>query len=178
MSTLAELVSLLCQGGYTRITVTGPQRSGTTIAAAILADELGFEPLYEEAIEIDSLERYFALFAQRDRFVLQAPSLCCFAHALPGAIVLMRRRLDEIVQSQDRVQWAGQWERYELRKYFTAVGPVASVKYHAWDTYQRPAMKHAFELDYNSLRGHRFWVDAERRRDFHNRQIAVKSGAR
>jgi hypothetical protein len=172
MSTLAELVPLLRERGYTRITVTGPQRSGTTISAAILAGELGLEAIYEERIEVDKLDKFFDLFRTKDCFVLQAPGLCSFAHALPGCIVLMRRSLDEIIRSQDRVQWGGQWERRELTKYFTNLGPVASVKYFAWDVYQKAVHKHAYDLEYDSLRGHRWWVDPENRHHFHNRQIA------
>jgi hypothetical protein len=174
MSTLAELVPMLRERGYTRIIVTGPQRSGTTISAKIIAEELGFEFIREEEVNVDDLELFFQLFRGKDRFVLQAPGLCAFAHLLPGCFVLMRRNLDAIVRSQDRIGWAQHWEGYELGKYFTTLGPIGCVKYYVWEVYQKPKMQdRAYELEYESLKVHRLWLDPDQRAHFHRRQIAL-----
>jgi hypothetical protein len=141
----------------TRIVVTGPQRSGTTISARILADELGYEFLPEERIRYRNLLKFFQLYASLDRFVLQAPCLCAFAHVLPACIVLVRRDVEEIIKSQERIGWS-EYERRELRNYFVDTGPIAEVRYSVWDRYQKPNMSNAFELKYESLRGHRLWV--------------------
>jgi hypothetical protein len=178
MSTLAELLDLIQDRGYTRITVTGPQRSGTTIAAEILARDLGFECLREETINVGDLGRYFGLHAARDRFVIQAPGLCSFAHGLPGCVVLMRRPVDAILASQQRIRWTEIFEPIELRKYFTDQGPVAQVKYDAWERYQKPHMDHAYELDYESLRGHPLWIEAVQRRKFRARQTTLTAPAK
>jgi hypothetical protein len=103
MTMLADLVPMLRDAAHTRITVTGPQRSGTTISAKILAEELGYEFISEGCVAVDDLERFYAIFRTRDRFVLQAPGLCAYAHRLPGCFVLVRRSLDDIVRSQDRI---------------------------------------------------------------------------
>ncbi len=165
---------MLREGGHTRITVTGPQRAGTTISAKILAEELSYEFIPEGFVGVDKLDRFFAIFWTKDCFVLQAPGLCAYAHLLPGCFVLVRRNLDEIVRSQDRIDWTRQWEQVELRKYFTTLGPVGCVKYFAWDVYQKPRMSHAYELEYESLRGHRLWLDPEIRGNFRPRQIALE----
>jgi hypothetical protein len=58
MSSRAELILHL--GKHSRIIVTGPQRSGTTISAQIIADELNYTLFPEEEIGVSSLHRFFS----------------------------------------------------------------------------------------------------------------------
>jgi len=167
MSALADLVSSL--RNYSRIMVTGPQRAGTTIAARILASELDYRFVPEEDVGVADLVQLLELYRVQQRFVVQGPGFCPYAHLLPGAVVLMRRPLQEILRSQARIKWAG--EKAELRGYFTTQGPIAQVKYDAWDRFQKPRLRErAFELDYHSLSGHALWIEQEHRRTFHFRQ--------
>jgi predicted O-linked N-acetylglucosamine transferase (SPINDLY family) len=77
--------------------------------------------------------------------------------------------VEEILRSQARIDWS---EKEELDRYFTTEGPIAQVKYDAWDCFQKPRLRgRAFELDYHSLRGHALWVGEEHRKQFHSRQI-------
>lgn len=156
--------------GHSQIIVTGPQRSGTTIATKMLAHALLFDPLTEEEINLRDLGMLSKLLRDRDRFVLQAPSLSAVCHRLNVPIVFMRRSLIDIVQSQRRINW--QEENYEKRQYFyTGPKPIAQVKYEAWDRFQKPELGElAFDVDYESLRSHPLWVDQEARRDFGPRQ--------
>src|SRR5262245_51345861 len=150
MSTLAQIVTSI--KNYEKILVTGPQRAGTTVAARILASELDYRFVPEEAVGGASLAQLLELYRTQRRFVVQGPCCCSYAHLVPGAVVLMRRPLEEIVQSQDRIGWS--WEMAELARYFTTQGPIAKVKYDAWDCFQKPRLcERAFELDYHSLRG-------------------------
>jgi predicted O-linked N-acetylglucosamine transferase (SPINDLY family) len=167
MSTLADVVSAL--RNYQRIIVTGPQRTGTTIAARILASELEYRFFPEEDVGFACVEQLFELYRVQQRFVVQGPCFCPYVHLLPGAVVLMRRPLEEIVRSQARIHWS--CETAELERYFTTQGPIAQVKYDAWDRFQKTRLgERAFELDYHSLRGHPLWIEEEQRRSFHPRQ--------
>jgi predicted O-linked N-acetylglucosamine transferase (SPINDLY family) len=167
MSDLADTVCLL--RNYERIIVSGPQRAGTTIAAKILASELGYRFVPEEDVGGNDLGRLFELYRVQRHFVVQGPAYCPYVHLLPEAVVLMRRPVDEIIRSQARIRWA--CENAELEGYFATQGPIAHVKYDAWDRFQKPRLlERAFELDYHSLAGHPLWIEQEQRKTFHARQ--------
>jgi len=173
MSGLTEIVSSLRR--HQRIIVTGPQRAGTTIAAKILACELGYRFVPEEHVGWASVGKLFELYHAQQHFVVQGPCFCAYAHLLPGAVVLMRRPVEEILRSQARIGWS-EFERDELDRYFATQGPIAQVKYHVWDRFQKSHLgQRAFELDYHSLRGHALWVEEEQRKIFHPRQISRTS---
>jgi hypothetical protein len=168
--TLQELLPKLAR--FTRIIVTGPQRSGTTIATKILANELGFEYLREEAFHVHRLELLCNIILSKDRFVVQAPTMSGCCHYLSGvAIVFMRRDLDAIAASENRVGWNRR--EFEKTKYFDSSDRTsAEVKYHAWDRFQKRLLRHrAFDLQYESLKKYPLWVTQEQRKDFGLRQI-------
>jgi hypothetical protein len=80
------------------------------------------------------------------------------------AIVLMRRNIEDIITSQKRIGW--DWEQLELARYDCTEGAVAEVKYRFWEEYQRDRIKHAFEIEYESLAEHPLWAAERWRRDF------------
>lgn len=162
---LPEVVSAL--RGREHVVVTGPQRSGTTIAARILARELALPFIPEEAVGIDSLRRYFRLRERESRFVLQAPALCACCHLLEAAVVMMRRPVCEVRTSQARIGWRHEPE--ELARYFRREGCIAETKYAVWQDFQRERTG-GLELDYAALAGHPLWVGAEARAGFGPRQ--------
>jgi hypothetical protein len=171
MATLHDLILSLRERSRSRIVVTGPQRSGTTISMQILAHDLGYEAVREEEIDVDNLQKFFRLLDKKERFVLQAPGLCSFAHALPCTVVLVRRKIEQVIHSQQRIGWGE--ENYELNKYFTTLGPIGCVKYYAWNVYQKRRLDdRAYELEYESLRGHALWKDEADRRSFDARQTS------
>lgn len=163
-----------------RIIVTGPQRSGTRIAATCLAHDLSLRFVGEEEFRSRSLLLMASkLFAAP--CVMQAPALSAQVHVVSACIVFMRRPLDEIQASQERIQWHG--EPFERRQYrsplfqgfrFTDNEPIAAVKYRAWETLQRRHVEHAFDLDYHSLRGHSLWVEKGERQEFAPLQTTTK----
>lgn len=158
------------------VTVTGPQRSGTRLATAILAHDLGRQFIGEEAYDVAThdglLARYLAVANRGAEVVIHAPELSSIAHHLPGLIVFMHRDPADIARSQRRIDWA--YEGHELIRYFTDQGPIGEVTYRAWDRYQKPLLgARAVDLDYASLAGHPLWVDASKRELFHPHQITV-----
>lgn len=156
---------------FEKIIVTGPQRSGTTICAAMIAHDLGYYFYPEEQIRVSELWRVKRLFRRTSKFVLQAPAICRYVHQFSApevAIVLVRRDIDDIITSQQRVDWTA--ELYELRRYGLRSGRIAEVKYKYWEECQQDKILNAFEVDYGSLIDHPLWVPKERRADFGPRQ--------
>lgn len=140
---------------YDRIMVTGPQRAGTTIAARIIAHDTGFEYIDEERIGIDNVELFTSL-QKLNHFVLQAPALAHIADSFNGLVVFMIRPVEDIIKSQTRINWPA--EHIELAKYGAPTGPIAAVKYGAWEA-QKIIIKDWMELKYEDLKGHGFFVN-------------------
>ena len=169
--------------GFNTIFVTGPQRSGTTIAGKIIAADLGYTYIDERDFGTHDLPGLLALI--RDNVVIQGPALSAYCHLLPKsvAVVFTLRSLEEIIASQDRTilpsggNWTEAEESVELQKYFRETGPIAAVKYEVWDKYQKPTLaaegKAFFEIEYATLAAHPLWVPKEQRVGWHAKQTAV-----
>ena len=85
---------------FKRIFVTGPQRSGTTICAIMIAKDIGYR-WYKEHILKDMTVSEFRRFAQANKdFVMQCPSMCAYVHEVASskdAVVLVKRAVKEII---------------------------------------------------------------------------------
>ena len=161
----------LTSANHTRIMVSGPQRSGTTIATKMLAEDLGFRCVLEEEFNFHDLTKLVKIVTDSNCFVIQAPTMSSICHRLQVAVVFMRRSLEDIGKSQDRIKW--DHEHAEKNRYFhDGEEPIAQVKYRAWEKHQRAFLPpgSAFDLDYESLKGHRLWIDKELRVGFRGRQ--------
>jgi hypothetical protein len=172
---------------FRRIVVTGPQRSGTTICARMVAGDLGWRMIDEtdrvgtaerekkvgHLSHVDSLRQVLV----EDGVVVQAPSAAAFCHQLPPevAIVFMIRPVAEILRSEERIAWRG--NSYELKLLGQTAGHSCEIKYANWQ-WQRPLIRHAFEVEYRSLQAHPLWVDPELRRSFGKKQTATATVAR
>ena len=157
---------------FRHILVTGPQRSGTTIAARMLAHDLGYKYVDERKVGVRS---YAGLFSElnRDRCsIIQGPcysSDCHWIDTEETAVVFMIRDTDDIEASQKRIDW--QEEEIELANYYKNRGKIATVRYYAWHNFQKEAMRVPyFELDYESLSSHPLWIEKPERTEFHKRQ--------
>jgi len=161
------------------VIVTGPHRSGTTIATEMIAHDLGYEPVKEERFGWTSEERFKGLI--KPGVVIQAPAVFHLMEKVNSPdilFVLMVRDLKDIAESRDRM-YVGQRklspdEQNDFQlKLLKARGDAAQVKYEMWP---KMRLDHKFELEYESLKKHPFWVDeAERRRHgtkWHNRRTA------
>lgn len=153
---------------FSRIIVTGPQRSGTTIVARAIEHDLGRQYIDEQAFSAIDYFKFVFLVALADNFVMQAPGMCRFVHEVgidnDIAVVTCRRNIDDIVASQERVGW--QWEAFELSRYkiYQDDIPVSVVKYAFWDDVQKGMIPNAFDVDYESLRAHPLWIGKEQGR--------------
>lgn len=165
--TLTDLLPLLA--GHKHVLVTGPQRSGTTIAAEVLAAGLGRPCVREEEVGVARLDLLFERLAG-PACVVQAPALAAACHHWPGAVVFLVRDPAEVGASRRRVGWAEHAGAPYLRDDLDGRAAV-EFAYHAWRRFQQPALcGRGFGLDYRSLEGHRLWVPDDRRRGFGPRQ--------
>lgn len=157
---------------FRKVLVTGPQRSGTTIAARILADELGYRFVSEKDIKTHSLWRLHKRLLSLRREVIQGPcfgSICHYIDTPKTLVVFMRRNVDQIARSEQRIGWNAQ--KWELANYFRDSGTVGAVRYECWEKYQQPLMEVPWiELAHDSFAGHRLWVESEKRRHFSDHQ--------
>lgn len=155
--------------GYDHILVTGPQRSGTRIAAHMIAEDTGFTCLEEAAFGVHDVDRLRLLLEEQSKVVIQCPAVCHAIETFAGCanllVVLMVRPLDDIYASQKRVGW--EKGIVELAKYGrTKESRSAEVKYAYWLSTQRALLPHWYELDYAKLSYHPLWVDAADRVNF------------
>jgi hypothetical protein len=147
---------------FSKIIVTGPQRSGTRIGGIILAADLerlflGEDEFNDGFIAIDDLRRFSAILKQQPKCVVQAPQMSHACHLIQGAaIVFMMRDTNDIVRSERRIKWGR--EEHELSKYNKAEGPISVVKCAAWKAVQKECLNgRGFELEYESLQVHEMW---------------------
>jgi hypothetical protein len=166
-----------------RVVVTGPQRAGTAIAATILAADLKLPFHHERAFGIDEVQRFFRFLEQEREFVVHAPAMSSVAHYLADCeVVFMRRPLPDIRESERRIGWQKRFRELEMVRYFHAVsyipGASAALKLQMWAEHQKSVLGlRGHELEYDSLAGHRLWVDKEARANFTNWQTKVEEPA-
>lgn len=180
---------------FSVILVTGPHRSGTTIAANMIASDLGYMLMYEEDVvhrarilkqPEDNWQWFFNLnvffaehYERRYHTVFQCPSHCRYVDTYAGqghiGVVMMHRNPADILRSQKRIKW--NFDKNELKKYDAPkYAEIAHVKYNYWNRIQRDKLLElgqAIDLDYESLSSHPFWVPKEKRVSFHSRQIRI-----
>lgn len=159
---------------WARILVTGPQRSGTRIAALMISQDVDYWFVGEEDFGVDSLNKLWKLLGMSRNVVIQCPALSSYVHLLgakdPGlAVVMMIRDLDEIKASEERIFW--KWEQPELIRQHSLKGNSAANKYQAWRGFQKGDLKgQAIEVFYNSLEQHGLWIAKPGRARFGARQ--------
>ncbi|MFL6203068.1 MAG: hypothetical protein ACJ76J_28200 [Thermoanaerobaculia bacterium] len=166
--------------GYRAVLVVGPQRAGTTIAARMLAGGLGTDFLDERDVDGDLGQRIDELRHRKTASVVQCPGWTWTCHELGGrgiGVVLLRRAIEEVIDSQERIRWTRRCQPQELRRYGLLSGAIAEVKYRAWDEHQRRALgPHAHELAYTALAEHPLWLDSGLRKGFHPKQTSLGEG--
>lgn len=152
------------------IVVTGPQRSGTTIAAAMVAADTGHELVREEAFNVHDPWLWRDLVSRPGQRVIQCPTMFAFVSELAERrdvlVVFMNRPLAEIHASQQRIGWAEADRQRELDR-LGERGDPAEIKQRRWAAMDLPNGR---TLDHAALRAHRMWV--EDRGHFSARQIA------
>lgn len=160
---------------YKKIIVTGPQRSGTTIASRILAQDMGLAYLDESSFNTIDIICFHNRTVTYQNYVMQCP---CFFHVLEAlyciapdaALVVMIRDIESIQASQERIKWCDSHDKNIIGA-FNDDRPISVIDY---ENYVRQKSKLAFgdivELEYDSLADHSMFVEKSKRVNFLPRQ--------
>ncbi len=157
---------------YSKIIVTGPQRSGTRICSKMIAHDTGHRWAPEEEIGGSGRPKLDKLMRNDKRVVVHCPALssCIQEYGKDNAlIVFMRRDLGDIEASENRIGWSGGPHKSELLRYETTLRykdanltakkrPSREITYEYWEEFQRDHVAHWREVEYESLSEHPLWV--------------------
>ncbi|MBU2249549.1 MAG: hypothetical protein KKH70_20335 [Gammaproteobacteria bacterium] len=145
---------------FSNIVVSGPQRSGTRIAAKIIAADTGKTYVDEKYIDFHNLKmlEYFLIHGNN---VVQCPALCHLLHYIMTKntlIIIVRRPIEEIIKSERR-SWNEQAEKIELLKYGCTGGIISEIKYYFWDFIQKDILdERGREIHYHTLEQHPLFI--------------------
>lgn len=165
-------------GIYNKILVTGPQRSGTTIASQIIAAEVSKRCIDERDYGYHDPIAFRSFVESEESLVIQCPN---FAHIIERfasesiCVVFMHRDPRAIIASQKRVDWKS--ASYQRRLYRGKVPyvinwltPICVIKILYWHLHQKFHVIHSIDLAYEDLSQHRLWIDSHRRQAFAAKQ--------
>lgn len=177
-----------CSGGNfpAAVLVTGPQRSGTRIAAKMVAADLGYRFADERVVKVGNVRKALDVLqagAETGGVVLHAPALCAESHLLWDrellpvsiSVLIVIRDVEAIAASCRRIKWSatGEIDKYRSRsEFWPYLKPnvhVAQWKYDVWRLYQRPLIQtlvgdgYYYSIHYDDLNYHDLWVPAEDR---------------
>lgn len=158
---------------FPRVWVVGPQRSGTRIAAKMIAHDTGLEFVDETDFAVDSLSHLHAHVLPRPMVVIQGPGITRWIHHLAekrDAVVFMFRPLEQIHASEKRIGWGH--DRIEALKYGVSSGS-AEEKIRFWNSYQRHQIQNGITFPYGQLSHHPLWVPKEKRGGFAWNQTSI-----
>jgi hypothetical protein len=157
--------------GYRVILVTGCQRTGTNIAAQMIAHDLKYNFTAEEVYDTDDAAHFDALVAAGDRLVIHCPAMMHRIHEVTTddiAVVVMQRPEAETLASMERIRWQERGAKaIECAKY--GVGEDANiyrVKYATFDKAQRRLIPNLYDVRYSELEQHVMWQDRATRQGF------------
>lgn len=153
---------------FDKIVVTGPQRSGTTIASKMIHEDLKYlNYIHKDERHVSGHSWDLALYhlAMPYKTILQCPGLSSRCHLFPKeyAIVFMIRNTMDIIKSQLRINW--RYEPLEWGMYYMVFGPsntkepICEYKYDIWKKIQKDLVSSCFELEFESLKAHPLWKD-------------------
>lgn len=156
--------------GYDKILVTGPQRSGTTICAQMIAHDTGHIYVDEARFGIWDFNRANEVAMAHAPCVLQGPGLLRFVDIVKvDAILLMRRPANEIMDSLKRTMTTAEQMMIHWPECMRSTRPLESLPtlmYYHWDLLRQSnflSQSYVGEIVYESLSSHDLWVPKEER---------------
>ena len=161
---------------FTRVLVTGPQRSGTRICAQMIASDLSkLKAIFvdEREFGIDRLSYFMNTIFPNKKIIVHCPAFSRYIHNIADgktAVVWMVRPVAEIHKSEKRIGWDG--HRAESLRYDGAED-TALVTYRFWEKSQKANTPNVFEVPYGSLAKHKLWVPKRQRAKFDAEQTVV-----
>jgi len=188
--TIEDLIALV--PSFPAVAVTGPERSGTTIATEMICHSTGYANVIEETWDND-FDRLWRILGERQRVAVHAPHLTYRLHEVDEKcgdrvlVVFMQRSVDDIVASQRRANWgvrsghcpdggdpkgwgspASRWYDGMSHELFRdVIDPDAHLclnRQQVWERRQKALVSHYVDVEYESLRSHSLWLEPDRRR--------------
>jgi hypothetical protein len=147
-------------GRYRKFVVAGPQRSGTWITAKIISDIFCVEYIDEKDFGVHSIKKMESLIKDKDSFVVQCPALTHEVFGLPNdiCIVVVKRDIPEILESEKRINWNKEWSGQEKEKFsglgFDMTLPVCKIKY---QFIEKKKDGRTVIIPYGAFSGHPMW---------------------
>lgn len=145
---------------FNNIVVSGPQRSGTRIAAKILASETNKEYIDEKFINFHDF-RLLNYYLHQSLCVIQCPGLCHKLHEITDnntLVIFIVRPTEEILASESR-SWTDNSRFIELAKYGYTSGIISDIKYSYWKKVQKSILKDlGREIRYHALEEHPLFI--------------------
>ena len=166
---------------YKKILISGPQRSGTTIASKIFAKRLSLICIDEFEIKCGNEKLFHELIDSKENFVLQCPDMSHCLHKIGHRndifIVFMMRNVYDIICSENRINWNwGEKIKIKYEKEFNIITknvPISVIRQHVWKKYQKNQVKNKIELRYECLKDDDLWIDKELRKNFSSKQTFI-----
>ena len=144
---------------YSRILVTGPQRSGTRLVAQAIAHDTGHTYVDEKDIFVENVDMARTKLIQPNT-VLQCPGLSYCIDDLADAftlVVMVKRPVADIVASQERIKWPKEAHEFEKNGVTGEVRePIAEFKYRKWEE-QKRTITNTLEVNYKDMEKHPVW---------------------
>ena len=168
---------------YSRIIVTGPQRSGTTYCAYILAKDLDY-PHFDEKIFSSGNYNKFKNYISKNNYVLQTAvfTYCLQDINLESTLIIwMDRDNKDIAESEKRIKWRGlkgtksRYSKYypHYRDLINSFKENAPLKKHIFDKIQIPEMQVDWiKVPYDILNQTSEFKTKEERKKFTSKQIS------
>jgi hypothetical protein len=167
---------------YPIIYVTGPQRSGTTFCSNMLAKDLQYKWVDESRFGTHSFRRFKSFL--KEGHVVQCPALSYNVAKFDskGLIVWMRRSLQDVIKSEDRINWHPKEFEVEKKKYLDTFPNYKDkienfnrskpMKDFFWENVQKDYLNIEYvEFNYKALKESTGWVNKEKRVKFRSKQI-------
>jgi hypothetical protein len=104
---------------WDKILVTGVQRSGTTIAAYMLAKALEYKFVDENEFHAHNIEEFNSVMNTDEKCVIQCPALLHYIKRFDSSalVVVMDRDKEDVIASMNKHNWFNDHGLFEYRHY-------------------------------------------------------------
>jgi hypothetical protein len=179
----SQLLQTIQSKKFSKILVSGPQRSGTTFLSNVLSEDLNYK-LHDELKNVDDF------LSVKGESVSQAPSMSSLLHKIPeqnGVVVIfVSRNCNDIISSCEKLKWGEiNWNNYHggeiaergilklnCPNYLNKNAHSSYIKQNFWMSHQMHVMKVPYiNASYDFLQDHPKFKSKDQRAEFNAKQI-------